>query len=361
MSEILLCLQCPISGQSLVFLSQSQISQINQEIEKKRIFHVNGQPVERKMICGLISLDGNIAYFVEDDILFLHDSLGICLGGYRHIRESKDDKIKQQVKSFYDEIGWKKNDKDFYDAVQFEDLRPVCKEYIHKCNLRVKKYIQREGKYLLDVASGPLQYSEYLTYSETYEKRICVDISLLALREAKRKIDGKGIFILGDITKLPLKDCSIDAVISMHTIYHVPASEQRRAFEELNRVLKSNSYGVVIYSWGGKSFLMRLTSYPVRLFNRILMLVRRKRSFNNESDVPPLYFYPHDYEWFTYQDWSFKYDIYVWRSVNINFMKSYLHRWLGGRLILKVLFWFEEEFPSFFGKHGQYPMIIISK
>jgi len=65
----------------------------------------------------------------------------------------------------------------------------ICfKEYIHKCHLRVNRYLNNQGRYLLDAGSGPIQYPEYLTYSEGYEVRICVDISFLALQEAQTNL-----------------------------------------------------------------------------------------------------------------------------------------------------------------------------
>ena len=37
-----------------------------------------------------------------------------------------------------------------------KDFRVVSRDYIHKCHLRVNDYLPRRGKYLLDVASGPI-------------------------------------------------------------------------------------------------------------------------------------------------------------------------------------------------------------
>jgi hypothetical protein len=47
-------------------------------------------------------------------------------------------------------------------------------------------------------------------------------------------------------------------------------------------------------------------------------------------------------------------------------MSTRVLRWfirpkLGGRRILRAVFWLEERFPRFFGENGQYPMIVIRK
>jgi hypothetical protein len=42
-------------------------------------------------------------------------------------------------------------------------------------------------------------------------------------------------------------------------------------------------------------------------------------------------------------------------------MQWFVRDGLGGRALLRIVFQLEEWFPRFFGLHGQYPMIVISK
>ena len=114
---------------------------------------------------------------------------------------------KQLVKNFYDEKGWFADEAGNYeDAVIFEDLRDVTKDYIKKCHDRVNRFLNPSGTYMLDAASGALQFQDYLQYSENYKYRICVDFSFQALTEAKRKLGDKGICVLCDMTNMPFKD-----------------------------------------------------------------------------------------------------------------------------------------------------------
>ena len=92
-----------------------------------------------------------------------------------------DLEVKQQVRNFYDQIGWRMESDGFYQNARYEDLRPVAKEYIEKCHLRINRHLKRPGKYLLDAGSGPIQYPVYLTYMEGYQYRFCMDISIVAL------------------------------------------------------------------------------------------------------------------------------------------------------------------------------------
>ena len=96
--------------------------------------------------------------------------------------------VKQQVRKFYDQIGWTLESDGFYQNARYEDLRPVSNEYIEKCHLRVNRHLVKNGKYLLDAGSGPIQYPKYLTYMEGYQYRLCMDISIVALQEARKKI-----------------------------------------------------------------------------------------------------------------------------------------------------------------------------
>ena len=105
---------------------------------------------------------------------------------------------KQKVREFYDEIGWSKESSGYYQNARYEDLRPVSAEYIHKCHMRITPYFEKGGKYLLDVGCGPIQYKEYLTYSEHFEKRVCADISLTALKEARNRIGSEPAVFLRD-------------------------------------------------------------------------------------------------------------------------------------------------------------------
>jgi len=53
--------------------------------------------------------------------------------------------------------------------------------------------------------------------------------------------------------------------------------------------------------------------------------------------------------------------ILVWRSVSTRFLRTLIHRRMGGRWILRLIYWLEEHAPHFFGLCGQYPLIVICK
>jgi ubiquinone/menaquinone biosynthesis C-methylase UbiE len=105
--------------------------------------------------------------------------------------------------------------------------------------MRVKCHLAPQGGILLDAGSGPVQWPEYLTYSENYRYRLCADISITALKEARKRLGDKGLYVVADISNLPFKSDVFDGLVSLHAIHHLPRTEHRRTYGEFFRVLVS--------------------------------------------------------------------------------------------------------------------------
>lgn len=365
-------LRCPITKGPLREMKMSEIKEVNDRISKGELLHFDGTVVERHIGSGFVSLNGCFVYPIEEDIVILLQNLAVVINNHWVDRGSKDSlrKGKKDVRDFYDQVGWQRGEEGlFVDALLFEDLRPVSRDYIHKCHMRVTRHLKHSGRYILDAASGPIQYPEYLSYSSNFDLRICADISFSALKEAKTRLGSKGIYLLADITDLPLVDNLVDAVISLHTIYHLSEDEQSLAFREIYRVLKPGCSAVVVYSWGHHSFLTNLTQLPFYVFKasgktmRLLKaLVERKLLRKSlQTCGPRLHFHAHNYKYFRRRTWEGDFKIFVWRSVSTFFTKTYIQSWLLGKQALALIYWFEERFPCLAGRLGAYPMFIISK
>ena len=271
---------------------------------------------------------------------------------------------KKLFQNFYNYVGWKTIDGVLVDTLQFADRRPVVLKYFERIHRRVRAQLVPYGKFILDAASGPIPHPEQSLYSEGFDFHICLDFSFAALEGARAKLGRKGRYILADITQMPLRDESVDAVISLHTLYHVPADEQETALRELYRVLKPGARAVVVYSWGPHSMLMRLLSPHRGLNRRIAALLTRTHASPPASPAPSmkLYAHFHPYSWFQRALRILgSHKLACWRSVDVEFQRAYIHDWLFGKEILAVLAWIEEQFPSICGRLGQYPMFVISK
>lgn len=292
-----------------------------------------------------------------------------------------DPNIKKNVRTFYDRVGWQMIDGDCFQNAQYEDLRPVSREYIHRCHMRVKRHLAPEGRYLLDAGSGPVQYPEYLTYSEAYHARVCMDISIVALQEARKRLGAHGKYVVGDVSHLPFKDEVFDGIVSLHTIHHVPLEDKVPAYEDLYRTLSPGKRMVVVNGWSRSPLMIRLR--PVmRLMQRAHQWWFRKikrqqvqtkaeqgRAQISEADSGKgakkrvgTYVQKLDAKWLSEAlSGKMDYQILVWRSVSVSFLRSVIYPEWGGRFWLKVLFWLEERFPKFFGRVGQYPLLVVSK
>ena len=368
-------LQCPVTGTRLIRAPSDRLRAINEAILRRELSHGDGSRVSVALEAAYVSEDGSHAYGVKDGIAVLLPALAIVLSSNSppFSLTTPFAAEKQVVKDFYDQVGWKTIDGVFVDSLKFADRRPVVREYFQKIHQRARRYLNPTGRFILDGASGPIPHPEQSVYSEGFDYRICLDFSLDALRAARTKLGAKGIYILGDITKLPLADDSLDAVISLHTLYHVPADEQKNALQEIYRVLKPRARAVVVYSWGSHSVLMRLASRDHRINRAVLKALafvknsRRKETLDQNRDHPPdpavdLYFYVHPYAWFTQVLGTMgPFKLACWRSISLEFQRTYIHDWLYGRQILAIIFWFEDKFPWLFGRLGQNPMFVVSK
>lgn len=282
--------------------------------------------------------------------------------------------VKQQVREFYDQVGWQMIDAQHYQNAHYEDLRPVSRAYIQRCHLRVARHLAPEGRLLLDAGSGPIQYPEYLTYSRNYHYRVCADISMVALQEARRRIGKHGLFVVADVANLPFAPGAFDAIVSLHTIHHLPEEEHLQAYRGLYRLLAPGRSAVVVNGWPS-STLMRRFNPLIRLSRRIRNLASRLSGQNDPSETEQVpkktaekpsrkgtFTSRHDVAWMrSVVGAEMPLQILVWRSVSVKFLRALIHPWLGGRLWLRLLFWLEEHNPGYFGEHGQYPLIVFKQ
>jgi SAM-dependent methyltransferase len=321
--EHLSILRCPITGSSLHDADSETLATLNQRVRLREAHTVNGSRVEQEIDQAIISECGRYLYSVVAGVYVLLADLAIDTMPHSpgQVAHRSLGAAKVNVRDFYDRVGWQPSPSGYTDGELFEDLRWVSEEYRHRCNLRVKRHLPPSGRYLLDAASGPIQYDDYLDFSAGFDVRICVDLSMAALRGAKELLGDSALCILADVTEFPLQECSVDAAVSLHTIYHVPQLEQAKAFTELHRVLARGGTAVVVYVWA-RSFTVRLLQAPIALRDRWGRGIARARHLadgSNRVQVEPiykdLYFYPQSYQWFVGQRWPFDYQIFTWRSM----------------------------------------------
>jgi len=267
----------------------------------------------------------------------------------------------EKVSKFYNTVGWETEGEITEDAKRWEDLREYAREYVGKCRLRVLSHIPESGENLLDMASGPIQYKEYLEYSRNFKKRYCVDLSSSALEGAKKKIGDHGVFLHGSFFDITLEEDFFDCTVSLHTIYHIDKDKQEEAVRKLIKVTKPGKPVIIVYS-NPNTFISSLrSSLPLRAFRRARNLLKKtERNMQKEQGVS-LYFHPHSIEWWDRFSDIAHLQVLPWRSFGSDIQKRLIPNNKVGGLMFNLLFNLEERFPGFFVKHFQYPMIILTK
>jgi len=160
------------------------------------------------------------------------------------VATNSDDDLKQGVKVWYDRFGWRKNARGLYhDTATFSQDRPVGYGlYELMSHLSILDRLPG-GQFVLDAASGgAMAHPEHLAFSWFFESRVCVDMSITALKEADAKLRETDFCCLADICRLPFRDETFDGAISGYTIQHIPESQQLTAIRELYRIIRPHAH-----------------------------------------------------------------------------------------------------------------------
>jgi ubiquinone/menaquinone biosynthesis C-methylase UbiE len=260
--------------------------------------------------------------------------------------DDKFQKTENRVRDFYNQKGWSASASgDSKDAELWEDLRPCAEAYVRACRLKLLRYLPESGDRILDAASGPIQYAEYLTYSEGFQKRVCVDISQSALAQAKNRIGERGEFVEASLLNLPFEPSSFDAALSLHTIYHIQKETQEKAVRELIRVTKAGAPIVIVYA------------NPKKLLSRIKNLFVP----TPEENAGPIYYFAHPLEWWKRFEDEADLEQHCWRSLTAQDAKRLIPNNPFGRVMHWLVLTWENLFDAWATRWGAYPVVVLRK
>lgn len=293
---------------------------------------------------GNLAADSGVAYPVIDDIA------GLLPQATRAVTDG--------VREYYDTSGWVADDTGMFGETKaFSDIRPRAQAFTNRCIERMGRHFRDGGEYILDAGSGPIPHDGYLSYSKNFEIRVCVDLSIKGLRAAKRKLGDRGVYLQGDLTKLPLKTGSMDAITCNHVIYQMPSELQAPAMMELWRVLKPGGVAVIVYF----SSNSRIENGSRKLAS---MLFGKQQTPPASSQRDSNYELPHQpmpLSWFDEQKWPFTYELDSFRPWGQGFMRDALPDDWRGQAFMTAFYWAQSAAPKYFAKHGSVPTFIIRK
>jgi SAM-dependent methyltransferase len=291
---------------------------------------------------------GGVNYPYRDGVACLLPEIG-----------TQDTAQNSSIREFYQNEGWESDEQGvFSDTKAFVDTRAASLNYTRRCIARLNRHFRKGGKYLLDAGSGPIAHDELLSYGDSFEKRVCVDLSAQALRRARTKLGDRGVYLQADLTRLPLQDDSMDAITCNHVIYQLPEEQQQiAAFRELWRVLKPGGVAVVVYWWWPYAPL----AHRLERFAQRLGWDAGPDAADGGEAGPKLVHEPRERSWFESQDWPFRYSYDSFRVVDNPFMRRYVPGDWRGSMLLQALYAMQVAAPRFCGRHGSIPAILIYK
>lgn len=200
--------------------------------------------------------------------------------------------VAASVRRWYDQHGWRRDEGSglYRDTATFSGAgsRSAGAAYYEARSYERLNGRFTSGRYFLDAACGALAHREYLPWSANFDARICVDISSLALNEARAKLGSHGFYVQANVAELPLADSTIDGGLSAYTVQHVNADDQLPVLREFIRVLSPAATFVII---SGVEPAIR--SFFYRVFRRLL----RGLTYKNKSQVSDLYYFPRSPKW----------------------------------------------------------------
>ena len=170
--------------------------------------------------------------------------------------------VKAQVRQFYDSVGWRQIGEGLYQNARYEDLRPVSREYLHRCHRRVSPLSAApEGAYLLDAGSGPHPISGVPGVLREASATGCVWTSLdgRCSRPANGSA-GMGCSSLGTSPTCRSGAGRSKALSSLHTVHHLPLPSSSAASAASCACCGQAAGRRVVYSLGRASPLMRLSA-----------------------------------------------------------------------------------------------------
>jgi ubiquinone/menaquinone biosynthesis C-methylase UbiE len=243
------------------------------------------------------------------------------------------------------------------------DLRQCAKDYATKCRLRLMRHIPPSGDYMLDVGSGPLLFKEYVEYSRNFRKRYCIDLSSVALEEAKKKIGDHGVFLHGSLFDVPLEPDFFDCTLSILTIFNIHKDKQEDAVRKLIEVTKPGRPIIIVYR-NPKSAAFSVRKGLRRRYRALgktckRFLKRREKPARGEEQS--LYYDQHPIAWWDRFSDAADIQIMTWAYLSPYMQKALIPDNALGRKLLEMIFWAEERFPHRLGKRCAYPIIILTK
>lgn len=288
-----------------------------------------------------------------------------------------NDDPKQNVRQYYEQIGWSRTEDGLYeDTSAYVDNRRAVRAYHERVARRPARLLPESGDWFLDAGCGALPAARYLDTAARHRKRVCLDFSTTALREAREKLGDSTAYVQADVSQLPFRDGIFNAVFSAHVLYHLPDADQERALNEFVRVLRPAGKCAVVYT-NPECLLNR---FAIRCSPRIVLpripgarwlwrryfrpryITERPATTDSDETAPVLFFNPKPLPWIRQAlRGRARVSVRCWASAGLPFTTQFIPDSRLGVVMLRILFLKESLFPGLFGRLGAYPLVLIRR
>ena len=121
----------------------------------------------------------------------------------------------------------------------------------------VRNLLPISGRRIIDVGCGYGRLAD--CYMGRFQQVIMVDGSMSLLRQAFEKTRGQAIYIASDVTHLPFRTASFDAVLMIRVFHHI--EDSRACLSELHRLLCND--GRFVFSYCNKRNALRVMRWLI--------------------------------------------------------------------------------------------------
>ncbi|WP_074987040.1 class I SAM-dependent methyltransferase [Paraburkholderia tropica] len=266
--------------------------------------------------------------------------------------------ITKSVKDFYDLIGWQRDAKgESLDKSFWEDQRSVSKLYQARCRAALRRHFFNFSDTLLDAGAGALQHAEYESLYLTFKKIFLLDLSYVAMQRINAS--NQRFRLVGSVDAIPLRAASIDCILSVNVINHVPSQNQELAIRDMLRVLRP----------GGRLVVVTYNPHRVNL-SKILkkFRIRRGKNLPSTSDRnlgklrnESLYWSAVTPEWWKKFEEDGILSFYPYRFLFITDLENLIPDNLLGRAALEILYFLQLIFRKAGVRWGAYYTVVIDR
>lgn len=233
---------CPISNRPLRYLSENEIAVVNQKISSGQLYFYKGIQVENEIQSGLITENQTYMYPIVEEVVLLKKDTAITAKNRTKnplLRVTED-----LVEEFFQDFNLLRKNHPVTSSFH-KDLhsQPLSNDQL----MQLKALLPKEGECFMSAVTHDVDALHNLVFNAHFDHYLHIDFSIDRLLAIRKEVKEGTVLVLCENANLPFAEDTVDALFSFDYINAYEKDDQKVAYEELKRVLKSNGASVVLY------------------------------------------------------------------------------------------------------------------